>query len=157
MRKHSFNQLLIALCVFDLLFIIVSIPVYSFNLFKIFLGNQVSGSWSITLLLFSVVQWTKKESFFSALVASPSFYWTTWKEGSTLKGTLGHSWCNSFRICVVVASTERNWKAITWGKWHAKQYYYYTTRPFLFIQADSTLFLLHSVTKSYDLRKLKLG
>lgn len=41
MRKHSFNQLLIALCVFDLLFIIVSIPVYSFNLFQIFVGNQV--------------------------------------------------------------------------------------------------------------------
>ena len=41
MRKHSFNQLLIALCIFDLLFIIVSIPVYSFNLFQIFMGNQV--------------------------------------------------------------------------------------------------------------------
>ena len=41
MRKHSFNQLLIALCLFDLLFIIVSIPVYSFNLFGIFMGNQV--------------------------------------------------------------------------------------------------------------------
>jgi hypothetical protein len=44
MRKHSFNQLLIALCVFDLLFIIVSIPVYSFNLFEIFVGNQVTFS-----------------------------------------------------------------------------------------------------------------
>ena len=42
MRKHSFNQLLIALCVFDLLFIIVSIPVYSFNLFQIFVENQVN-------------------------------------------------------------------------------------------------------------------
>ena len=41
MRKHSFNQLLIALCIFDLLFIVVSIPVYSFNLFQIFVGNQV--------------------------------------------------------------------------------------------------------------------
>eukprot|EP00094_Tigriopus_californicus_P008114 TCALIF_07810-PA protein Name:"Similar to FR FMRFamide receptor (Drosophila melanogaster)" AED:0.47 eAED:0.39 QI:0/0.5/0.4/0.8/1/1/5/0/292 len=41
MRKHSFNQLLIALAVFDILFIIVSVPVYSFTLFELFVGNQV--------------------------------------------------------------------------------------------------------------------
>ena len=41
MRKHSFNQLLIALCIFDLLFIVVSIPVYSFTVFQLFVGNQV--------------------------------------------------------------------------------------------------------------------
>ena len=41
MRKHSFNQLLIALCIFDLLFIGVSIPVYSFNLYGILMDNQV--------------------------------------------------------------------------------------------------------------------
>ena len=43
MRKHSFNQLLIALCIFDLLFIGVSIPVYSFNLYGILMDNQVNG------------------------------------------------------------------------------------------------------------------
>ena len=36
MRKHSFNQLLIALAIFDILFIIVSVPVYSFPLFPMF-------------------------------------------------------------------------------------------------------------------------
>ena len=41
-RKHSFNQLLIALAACDILFIIVSVPVYSFGLFEIFVGNQVS-------------------------------------------------------------------------------------------------------------------
>ena len=41
MRKHSFNQLLIALAFFDILFIIVSVPVYSFSLFELFVGNQV--------------------------------------------------------------------------------------------------------------------
>ena len=47
MRKHSFNQLLIALCIFDLLFIGVSIPVYSFNLYGILMDNHVSSTLQI--------------------------------------------------------------------------------------------------------------
>ncbi len=42
MRKHTFNQLLIALAVFDILFILVSVPVYSFPIFHLLIGNQVS-------------------------------------------------------------------------------------------------------------------
>ena len=41
MRKHTFNQLLIALALADMLFILVSVPVYSFTLFNLFAGNQV--------------------------------------------------------------------------------------------------------------------
>ena len=41
MRKHTFNQLLIALALFDILFIVVSVPVYSFSLFNVLPGNQV--------------------------------------------------------------------------------------------------------------------
>ena len=41
MRKHTFNQLLIALCVCDVMFILVSVPVYAFSMFQIFVGNQV--------------------------------------------------------------------------------------------------------------------
>ena len=41
MRKHTFNQLLIALCVCDVIFILVSVPVYAFSMFQIFVGNQV--------------------------------------------------------------------------------------------------------------------
>ena len=41
MRKHTFNQLLIALALFDIMFILVSVPVYSFSLFELFVGNQV--------------------------------------------------------------------------------------------------------------------
>ena len=40
-RKHSFNQLLIVLSLFDILFILVSVPVYSFSLFNLLVGNQV--------------------------------------------------------------------------------------------------------------------
>ena len=41
MRKHTFNQLLIALCICDVMFILVSVPVYAFQLFQIFVDNQV--------------------------------------------------------------------------------------------------------------------
>ena len=43
LRRHSFNQLLVALATFDILFIVVSVPVYAFTLFDIFMGNQVGG------------------------------------------------------------------------------------------------------------------
>ena len=40
-RAHLFNQLLIALSIFDILFIVCSVPVYSFPLFHWLEGNQV--------------------------------------------------------------------------------------------------------------------
>ena len=42
MRKHAFNQLLIALAVFDVVFILVSVPVYSISLFEGMLEYEVS-------------------------------------------------------------------------------------------------------------------
>ncbi len=42
MRRHSFNQLLVALATFDILFIVVSVPVYTYGMFDFMVGNQVS-------------------------------------------------------------------------------------------------------------------
>ena len=42
MRSHSFNQLLIALAVCDLVFICVSVPVYSFAIFGWLPDGKVS-------------------------------------------------------------------------------------------------------------------
>ena len=40
-RAHLFNQLLIALSIFDILFIVCSVPVYSFPLFNWLEGSKV--------------------------------------------------------------------------------------------------------------------
>ena len=40
-RAHLFNQLLIALSIFDILFIVCSVPVYSFPLFEWLEGSKV--------------------------------------------------------------------------------------------------------------------
>ncbi len=41
LRKHTFNQLLVALAAFDILFILVSVPVYSFWVFRFGEGQWV--------------------------------------------------------------------------------------------------------------------
>ena len=50
MRRHSFNQLLICLSLFDILFIICGVPVHAFPVLNLRWLNRISDTWAFAYM-----------------------------------------------------------------------------------------------------------